>query len=514
MEFTIQSPIKYNVRVISGSIITCEFKIKGTKIPIKLNIELHVYFKHNIRSNMTDVVTSDVQSIKTSKEDTIHKIKIKVPEFKDCIQSFIVIHIDRSVELYTKAFLEYIKIDVGNLPQQVELTQLEQIQSQQVLMHRQHESLGQKEFRQSLEQMRTQQFLTSRQELLEQKEPRQSLEQINLGQSPIIRQEPLRQSIADQLRASTIIPNIRPKMYTSAPVDIFTQCTIPRSDAIKYVNMGNDNIQDIQAIQRAQIEPLNIVSKIIGKGLKTINGKKIVIASIIRNEEENGNLIKFLDCCQKLETYHDNIVYIFIEGDSSDKTYDILKNWIETRDGSILEKIDMDYGIFPKNRDLLRTVYFARLRNRLVEHIISISNVEEIFMIDANYEWDEDIISQLRETDSDISAPLTISHKDSKGRYVFYDIWVFRKDGIEFWPFYPYAENMEFDKPTNVDSVGGGYLIKKKVLDAGVIYSGDTDSEQVGFCNNARKLGFNIKINPSIYIKKCIPIDDDNTMGG
>ena len=61
---------------------------------------------------------------------------------------------------------------------------------------------------------------------------------------------------------------------------------------------------------------------------------------------------------------------------------------------------------------------------------------------------------------------------------------------------------MEFDKPVCVDSVGGGYLIKRKVLDMGVFYEGDNDSEQVGFCNNARKLGFSIKLNPKIYIKK------------
>ena len=96
----------------------------------------------------------------------------------------------------------------------------------------------------------------------------------------------------------------------------------------------------------------------------------------------------------------------------------------------------MQYNPFNKNRELGRTTYFAQLRNRVIEHIISIPNVDEIFMIDANYEWNGDIISQLRETDSDISAPLNVFCEDSKGKYVFYDIWVFRKDGVEFWPFY------------------------------------------------------------------------------
>ncbi len=496
MEFATNNPIKYNVRVVPGSTITCEFKIKGTKKPIKLNVELHVYFKHNIRSNMTDVITSDIQSVKTSKEDTTHKVKIRVPEFKDCVQSFIIIQIDRSAELYTKAFLEYIKVDVGNLPQQVEATQL------------QPSPMRRKErFEQSLEQLQLQQFPPIRNDKFLQR-----LEQTQCQQRQIVQNDPLRQSTADQLRTSTIIPNVRPREYPFAPMDIFTRCSFEQSEVDIHRNIKNGQIQDVQVVQREDIRPLNIVSKIIGKGSKNIDGSKIIISSIIRDEEESGSLRKFLDCCQELETYHNNIIYIFIEGDSSDNTYDVLKNWICTREGSILEKIDMQYGKFPKNRNLSRTVYFAQLRNRLIEHIISISNVEEIFMIDANYEWDGDIINHLRMTNSDISAPLTVSHKDSKEKYVFYDIWVFRKDGIEFWPFYPYNENMEFDKPVSVDSVGGGYLIKRKVLDAGVLYNGDTDSEQVGFCNNARKLGFDIKVDPRIYIKKSVLTDNSSIL--
>ena len=65
-----------------------------------------------------------------------------------------------------------------------------------------------------------------------------------------------------------------------------------------------------------------------------------------------------------------------------------------------------------------------------------------------------------------------------------------------------YAEGMNFDNPVDVDSVGSGYLVKRQVFEAGVRYDGNNDSEQVGFCNNARNQGFSIKINPKIYIRK------------
>lgn len=123
---------------------------------------------------------------------------------------------------------------------------------------------------------------------------------------------------------------------------------------------------------------------------------KIAIASIVRDEERNGNLGRFLDCCQELENYHNNIVYIFVEGDSFDRTYDVLKTWIGARDGSILEKMNLGTPHYPKSRNPVRTTILGRLRNRLIELIISMPNIAEVLMIDASYGWKGDIITSLR----------------------------------------------------------------------------------------------------------------------
>ncbi len=238
------------------------------------------------------------------------------------------------------------------------------------------------------------------------------------------------------------------------------------------------------------------------------NDIKIAITSIVRDEERNGNLIRFLNCCRELELYHSNIVYVFIEGDSSDNTFEILDNWIKERKGSILEKICKGYAPFPKDKNTRRTrrtIIFAELRNRLIDIIKSRLDAEVILMTDANYEWKGDLINSLMEVGSDISAPMVVKrYKDDKGNYIFYDTWAFRKDGKEFKQFYPYIGNMKFDRFVDIDSVGGCYLIKRKVLDAGVRYDGKTDSEHVYFCNKARKMGFSLKINPNIYVKKGI----------
>jgi hypothetical protein len=228
---------------------------------------------------------------------------------------------------------------------------------------------------------------------------------------------------------------------------------------------------------------------------------KIAIASIVRNEEHNGHLGEFFDCCQKLEKYYRDIVYIFIEGDSSDNTYEALKNWLTPKKNYILKKVDRKHHPFAKDRNNKRTIYFAELRNMLVDYAMSIPEVSEILMVDANYGWKGDLISSLRDTNADISAPLVVMHKSRDGKPLFYDTWAFRKDGRQFSHYYPYVKGIG-SEPLDLDSVGGGYLIKRKVLENGVRYNGDRDCEHVGFCKMAKDKGFTIKVNPKANIKK------------
>ena len=231
---------------------------------------------------------------------------------------------------------------------------------------------------------------------------------------------------------------------------------------------------------------------------------RLVIASIIRNEERNGNLKKFLNCCQDLEQSHNNIVYIFIEGDSSDNTYGILRNWLTPKKDYILKKVNRNHRPFAKDRNTRRTIYFAELRNMLIDLALSVPDLSEIFMIDANYGWKDDLISSLKNVDADIVAPLVLMKNHMKNRnekYLFYDTWAFRRKGRQFSQFYPYTKSLH-SQPLDMDSVGGGYLIKKKVLDDGVRYNGDRDCEHVGFCQIAIYKGFNIKINPNVSIIK------------
>lgn len=243
--------------------------------------------------------------------------------------------------------------------------------------------------------------------------------------------------------------------------------------------------------------------------------RTIAICVMVRNEERFGHLKRFVKCCRELEKHHKNLVYVIIEGDSYDLTYKVLKNWLGGKEDGvsrnyILKKYDKGYEKFQKNRDTKRTRYFADVRNMLVDYVLEIPNISLIFMVDASYGFRGNIIVELmkvlKKDKADIAAPMNLSHKDHTGKDMFYDIFAYRKDGKEFTNRYPYHSGIESSlksgKSIKIDTCGGGYLIKREVLDEGVRYNGHKDCEHVGFCSAARKKGFVIKLNPKVSIRK------------
>jgi hypothetical protein len=249
---------------------------------------------------------------------------------------------------------------------------------------------------------------------------------------------------------------------------------------------------------------------------ETDQNRTIAICSMIRNEERFGHLKRFYDCLKELEKYHKNLIYIFIEGDSYDDTYKSLKKWLNgDEDGNrnrnyVLKKLDKGHDRFQKNRDTKRTRYFAEVRNMLVDYILEIPDISLVFMVDASYGMKGDIIGDLEKTlrkdGADIAAPLNCTHKDHTGKFMFYDIFAYRKNGKEFTNRWPYHNEIEKElksgKSVRIDSCGGAYLVKREVFDTGVRYKGDKDCEHVGFTKRARDKGFVIKLNPKVVVRK------------
>jgi hypothetical protein len=202
MELTKNLSVKMDIIPSSKGIVTCEFEIKRSKKTVKINVDILLYCQNTTYSHMTDMITAGVQSVNTTEKDTIHSLKFTIPEFidKGRKQSFLIISLGQGEDPYSKVYIENIKVNASPSVANAELQQ--QVQQQIV---------------QQVQQQIVQQ-----------------------AQKPKV----LCQSPADQLLASTITPNARPRTFASAPADPFTQYATQQN-----INRRNIQIQDVQPRQ-------------------------------------------------------------------------------------------------------------------------------------------------------------------------------------------------------------------------------------------------------------------------
>lgn len=116
MEINKRSPIQYDIRPIPGSVLVCEFKIKGQKNIVKINIELIIYHRRSNSANdvkKIGLISSGIQSIYTSTQDDIYTVNIRVPEFdiKNRTQSFLLVYIDNTENYYSRVNIESLTVE-------------------------------------------------------------------------------------------------------------------------------------------------------------------------------------------------------------------------------------------------------------------------------------------------------------------------------------------------------------------------------------------------------------------
>ena len=80
MQTTRLSPIKFDIKPISGSTLSLKFLAKGSQEIVKIDIRIIIHSKNTIYKNMIDMISSDILSISTSTEDKIYKVLAQVPK--------------------------------------------------------------------------------------------------------------------------------------------------------------------------------------------------------------------------------------------------------------------------------------------------------------------------------------------------------------------------------------------------------------------------------------------------
>lgn len=125
MRVTRTSSIQMNIIPIPDSTLIVKFIVKGSRDIIRIDFHAIIYFKGPIHINMIDMASSDLLSVFTSIEDRYYKAQIKIPEFKSCIQSYVIFTLGSNEALHTEAFIE--DIDIEHSSEKIDVQTIEEI---------------------------------------------------------------------------------------------------------------------------------------------------------------------------------------------------------------------------------------------------------------------------------------------------------------------------------------------------------------------------------------------------
>lgn len=119
---------------------------------------------------------------------------------------------------------------------------------------------------------------------------------------------------------------------------------------------------------------------------------------------------------------------------------------------------------------------------------------DAVFYVESDLIWiPETVLALLGRLGNgvDLVAPMVFAGVDGNNRPVFYDLFVFRKDGHRFGPFYPYHSGLNLGGLTKVDSVGSGFVMRAEVGLSCRIHNNDV---LLGFCEDVWRHGWTVNV--------------------
>lgn len=190
----------------------------------------------------------------------------------------------------------------------------------------------------------------------------------------------------------------------------------------------------------------------------------------------------------------DSLRVIAVEGDSVDDTRFDLMRWAEYLTLAVTI-VTRNHGqrVFGSTEEPERMAALSRVGNGILE---SVHTEDEVLIyVESDLLWRPEtllrLIDQLGKPTPcgddvrtiDVISPLVFAGE------AFYDIWAFRKSGHRFGPFKPYHGELDFDKPTPVDSTGSCLVMRAEVARQCRIVNGEA---LVGFCRDVWSKGFTV----------------------
>lgn len=224
----------------------------------------------------------------------------------------------------------------------------------------------------------------------------------------------------------------------------------------------------------------------------------IVIGCPVQNREKAINF--YLESIYNLDYPKKNIILAFFVNNSKDNTERIIRAFFRSRGEEYKEcHIWVDNKVYKGKVDGQHRIkrdftLFSIVRNRYLSYINQLP-FDYLFSVDSDILLEPKALKELLAEDKDICSALVFNGRD--WGVDWYNYRVYEKNpmtGKEDYYIYPNLPRETF----KVDLTGACVLIKKEVLDSGVKYKPYKKGEDLPFCWDAQKKGFEIYCNPNI----------------
>lgn len=220
---------------------------------------------------------------------------------------------------------------------------------------------------------------------------------------------------------------------------------------------------------------------------------RVVIASAFRNAA-GRQVARWLEqvCALRDALYQDASTYlraVAVEGDSTDATRTQLQCGAAAA-GLDFHLLTCNHGgpVYPSVEDPARLAALSRVGNAILSSVRETDDI--LIYVESDLIWTPDtmitLIATVLRGESDVIAPLVFAGE------LFYDVFLYRRNGIRFSPFAPYHPDLN-GMPLLVDSVGSCLVMRADVARQCRMI----DNALLDFCQDVRSKGYAIKVDPS-----------------
>lgn len=219
----------------------------------------------------------------------------------------------------------------------------------------------------------------------------------------------------------------------------------------------------------------------------------VIMASMWRNDSDRRIVDRAEHLLQKAESWP-NLRWVWVVGDSSDDTLDVLTQLSTGYDVQIVQRDTGIAGDEPHAR-------LRRLSQTAQAYIEAVRPDDDYVLVHESdigspYDLVPRLVAHAEEGSCPIGAWSTLELRPNQ--WVFYDTWATRADGLRFANNRPYHKRYRADQPFQVDSMGTVFMFQAE--DAPYVCM--AEQAVLDLCRQLRERGRTLWVDPRLIVEQ------------